>query len=359
MTGDVDSRDDWRKADGTPAAAPSPARPVAFDDVVHAYRWILGREPEQADKITAHLQRHRGSALALRRHFLSSPEFQRQMQALGLLDAGASLPQAEPLAPHERRIVFMHVPKTGGSTVHHHLAAHLADDAICPRRHNNALTLPALDLARYRLVSGHFDRRMLDVLDGQATVRVTMLRPPRERLVSLYRYLASHRPDRIAAGGFELGDAARRHGFEAFLDVASRLNAAVVDNAYVRAFGATLPQARWECAAESGWMATGRVPDEAAWESMLARAIACLERFAVVGLMPRFDDSLRRILTACDFAAPDRVEHLKDTDRIADDTPGFEPVPPLAPSDSAQLDAMTRWDERLYAWAEARFAAAS
>lgn len=103
---------------------------------------------------------------------------------------------------------FLHVPKSGGSSVHAALEMALPPGSLAPRRFDRAFSGTAADVARlrreardliafephevrelggYRAVSGHFALDTLLQITDAASV-TTVLREPRARLLSLYLY---------------------------------------------------------------------------------------------------------------------------------------------------------------------------
>lgn len=85
-------------------------------------------------------------------------------------------------------IVFLHIPKTAGQTIHTALARAVGPGAVSPIRvHTQADTEGQLPPG-YRLYSGHLDWDMLESLpDPRFTF--TVLRDPLERIASFYFYL--------------------------------------------------------------------------------------------------------------------------------------------------------------------------
>ena len=87
-----------------------------------------------------------------------------------------------------RPIVFLHIPKTAGQTVHHALGALVGLRNISPVRVNeqaeNFVTLPP----GYLMHSGHLDWTGLEQLEGNPFV-FTVLRDPGERIGSFYFYM--------------------------------------------------------------------------------------------------------------------------------------------------------------------------
>ena len=87
-------------------------------------------------------------------------------------------------------IVFLHIPKTAGQTIHNALAAMVGRKHVSPiRTHTQAQGAQARQMPEgYALYSGHIDWTELDRLPkGRFTF--TVLRDPRERIASFYFFL--------------------------------------------------------------------------------------------------------------------------------------------------------------------------
>lgn len=87
------------------------------------------------------------------------------------------------------RIVFLHIPKTAGQTIHAELSRVVGARAVSPVRvHTEAGPGPAQFPPGYRLYSGHIDWEGLDTVPEPRFV-FTVLRDPLERIASFYFYL--------------------------------------------------------------------------------------------------------------------------------------------------------------------------
>lgn len=92
------------------------------------------------------------------------------------------------MSPTLSPIVFLHIPKTAGQTIHNELARLVGAAAVSPIRvHTQAPDGPQMP-AGYRLYSGHLDWTELETLPKDRFV-FTVLREPRERIASFYFYL--------------------------------------------------------------------------------------------------------------------------------------------------------------------------
>jgi Sulfotransferase family len=95
--------------------------------------------------------------------------------------------------PEVPPIVFLHIPKTAGQTIHSELARVVGRSHVSPIRvHTQPPPGPGQAAAQlppgYRLYSGHLDWTALDSLPGDRFV-FTVLRDPWERIASFYFYL--------------------------------------------------------------------------------------------------------------------------------------------------------------------------
>lgn len=86
-------------------------------------------------------------------------------------------------------VIFLHIPKTAGQSVHAFLEGFFPANEVCPARENfQLLPLSIARLKQYRLFSGHLDWSLLDAVNGPRFV-FTILREPAERILSFYFFL--------------------------------------------------------------------------------------------------------------------------------------------------------------------------
>lgn len=86
-------------------------------------------------------------------------------------------------------IIFLHIPKTAGQSVHHLLEFLFGKTAISPARVNEQLVFYSVPQLRdYQVFSGHLDWSMLDCIPAPRYV-FTILRQPVDRILSFYFFL--------------------------------------------------------------------------------------------------------------------------------------------------------------------------
>jgi hypothetical protein len=90
-----------------------------------------------------------------------------------------------------RPLVFLHIPKTAGQTVHNALVEAVGGARhVSPVRTHTEAPPEAQMPPGFRLYSGHLDWTHLDAVPGAPFV-FSVLRDPRERIASFYLYLRS------------------------------------------------------------------------------------------------------------------------------------------------------------------------
>ena len=106
---------------------------------------------------------------------------------------------------HESELacVFLHLPKTGGTTLHHHFSTHFTPEETCPERFSNLQSYSPDELGQWRFFSGHFNADEIRRIPRPLFI-VTVLRDPIERLLSNYYFWKRHKADYIE----QLGSAA-------------------------------------------------------------------------------------------------------------------------------------------------------
>lgn len=87
------------------------------------------------------------------------------------------------------KVIFLHIPKTAGQSVHAALVNAFGKEAVCPARVNDQLRQFSIaELNRYQVFSGHLDWSLLDCVKGPKYV-FTVLREPMDRILSFYFHL--------------------------------------------------------------------------------------------------------------------------------------------------------------------------
>ena len=249
---------------------------------------------------------------------------------------------------------FLHLEKTGGTSLTHAVATLLGDRGTDPDPHRavppHLLSAfpPSLELSRrdYGLVWGHYDLPALRRLDPARFV-FTVLREPRARILSLYHYWRSL--DLSVLGANYAGPhvlRAQSAGLLEFLRTEEPTISDHFDNLYVRRLTgiyATGSEAR----SEGDLLATDP-------EAAIARALDALGSIDVIGLTDRMDESVARLARALGIDTPPAVGRLNVGFR---EGPGFRRIrrEPVTEAIEAALEHLTRLDRLVFAAATRGF----
>lgn len=91
----------------------------------------------------------------------------------------------------EQKLVFLHLQKTGGTSLHFHFCDNFPEQEIYPQRFSGLHQFSVDELGKWRLFSGHFNTDEIKRIPGRIFL-VTVLRDPIDRLLSLYYHWKRH-----------------------------------------------------------------------------------------------------------------------------------------------------------------------
>jgi hypothetical protein len=240
-------------------------------------------------------------------------------------------------------LVFLHVPRSGGTALHNALSAHFPPGQICPERMNQLPKIPPREMAGYRLFSGHYRFEQLE-LTPQPRLAVTVLREPRQRLVPLYRHWRRHAPW-MAEGNPGLW-LAQTLPLAAFLRSERLEVVEAFDNNLAR-------QLAGNCHARGPGYYTRILPDErTALDHMDIVPLACrnLLQFDAVGFQGSLDAVLAHVSQRMGW--PSHAA-LPLTNASSQPDPGLEALPEeeVPPEAWPELNRLTRLDRMVWDFA--------
>jgi hypothetical protein len=326
--------------------------PITREEVEYAYRLLLDRRPEHERAYAYGLSA--GTLETLRRWIMNGPEFRERLQA----DAPGNLrrwmletTQAEAhdtgdapdAAAGPPRIVFLHIMKTAGSSIRRRLEE-LAEGAPIWRREVDGRPgdVPAGQLRPYRVVMGHFN--ILDARHVPPPRRIfTVLRDPRERLVSHYHFAHRHRAGVVQERGMEFAQLARQHTLEDFLALPDPLVQDQFKNVMTRLLagdyrpvGPDRYAQPWETEREA---ITG--------PELLRRALTNLFALDFVTFVDRLEQDRPALMRA--LGLPDRGPLPREnTKELESDMLEAKPPPVVTPLAERLLGRLTDLDRLLY-----------
>src|SRR5712672_114759 len=200
----------------------------------------------------------------------------------------------------ERKVVFLHVPRTGGTALRSLLLPHFAKDSVCPERFNDLRHYACGELVRYRLFSGHFDLPSIKLIPGRRIV-VTLLREPVARLVSLYHFLRTPGSGAAERQNRELARLASACSLVEFFKTEEVRSHHRINNSMTRVLTQVVDGRKRETSAVAAVAAGDAVPD-------VAQALRELNALDAFGIMERYEESTRLILSAIGLPTPQETE---------------------------------------------------
>ncbi len=317
----------------------------APDLVNAAYLGLLGRQADPAglDRYASKLARTPDFSEMLS-DITRSEEFWRKIRALHANLRLASVFTVEDL--DEEKLVFLHHPKTGGTTLRHLLVKNFPEDKVCPERFNGLRFLAAGELAHYRLFSGHFDLPSIRLIPGRKKI-ITMLREPVARLISLYYFLRAHRPQVIDNDGLELARLANKHAMAEFFQADEVRSHPTINNSLTRVLTGVIDSYRWE----------GIRPTTPLNPVVLSDAARELESLDGFGILDRYEDSIELMFKSLGMPLPTVIEPRQVLDVIVNEEAGLRRIQRerVTPEIRNIISSLVRIDIKLYRHACAIF----
>jgi hypothetical protein len=315
--------------------------PLTKDEIAATYRAILGRDLEPGR--FAHFERTSETVDDLRAALLRSSEFLKYHYSLLMENRKLELNMAVV------KLVFMHIPKTAGTTLITILDSNFQKRMIFPDQLDPLLlrSYPAGYLGGFKLFRGHFPLRALQHIPGPKFI-FTMLREPRARILSQYHYHKAKLLNRKDLG--DLVHKARLPLKEYLSDPKVRADFHV-DNCYVNYLSYLTPEAVRRLGLRGD--GSGFRPAEHRLD-MLQIAKDHLASFGCVGIVEDFDRSLDLLCHAAKLPRPAEYESRMVTAKLGALEPHAYTSVDLESVDEETnrlLDDLVELDDDLYRYA--------
>jgi hypothetical protein len=221
------------------------------------------------------------------------------------------------------QIIFMHVPKTAGTSVQVYFSGFMGS-----RRKNKIISVntifedaspEAKEVAKTaRYVGGHLDWKTFEEISHPDTFLFTILRDPVDRFLSSYFFLQEFPP---YYEGQEIVKHIKGMPFEEFCVTQDKAVRAFTDNILSRQFSGDLK----------------RFPEsEAEVLSMTETAISHLPRFNHIGFQHRLEEALHAIAQKANLLPPTKIFRKNVTKKPAS---GSHPLPAITRDDVLRLAA--------------------
>ncbi len=309
------------------------------EDVVQAFRLIIGREIEDEAAIAAHM---RATTVAeLRQILLRSGEFAGKYRAMH-----PDITDHPNLNRGRRAVVFIHLQKTGGTSLRELIGRQFLPERRCPILEDKLHVLSLAELSRYDFFAGHFDISVIGLIPRDTIETVAMFREPHARLISLYRFLRSH-PTGDEFAEDQLIPLAHALSAEQFFERPELRAFSAINNHYVFAFGRSF-----------SWFDQNRESlSSKVLSAVLLDAKLQLSALSALGITERFRESTDLICRALDMDPPTVIEKLHVTDNFADADARFRRVDrvEMTPRLVEGMRDLVEYDNVLYEYAISEF----
>lgn len=244
-----------------------------------------------------------------------------------------------------RKLVFFHIPKTGGTTLHEALGANFPAERIFPGRFSGVKEEIARVGSDFDFFSGHYHLGDIASIPGPTYV-FTVFRDPRERLLSLYYFWRRHSPEFIEQHGLAGPRTARRLPLLEFLREPS------IEETFRNAIARSLVGAVGPIPGEESYLlrdgGAGRTLSPAEVLDVAMRNLGSLQH---VGFMDKLEATYRVI--AAEFGFPAR-QTLPRVNTRTEARSHLLPVEeePMTPEIEAELDRLTDLDRVVFEHAQ-------
>lgn len=234
------------------------------------------------------------------------------------------------------RVVFIHVPKTGGVSVGKYFRS-------CFGLLNTGKSVSLGDTPWYppsgpdeiaranhaNFVGGHVSWAQIEQLDSsRPNLCFTFLRAPVGRMWSIYNFITDYPEAQMHPGIKPFLETMKGMSADAFFTSSEPMFLANADNYMVRQLATSIhayPVA------------------EEAWPALVAKAKANLAKLDFVGFQESFDADFRKMLEICHLPKPRNVPHMNRSVK--------KPRTELSPEAAQAIARLTKWDREIYDFA--------
>lgn len=241
------------------------------------------------------------------------------------------------LEPFEK-LVFLHFPKTAGTTLHDFLVEKFPNEHVFPKRFPNSVhgyELTALEAFKY--YSAHFHMNDVSAIPSPKRI-ITFLREPKARILSLYYFWRSHSDEAIEKHNLEGPRRAKANGLLGFLKCEDAGIPNSIDNIYVRSLTGAPKYL-------DGKPYMGAPQPELA----VRRSMDALRSMFFVGFQETFTQDSRRLvdMLGLEYDEEMLLSRKRDMSSVEKE--------PITPEIDTELDRLTRVDSILFERAKASF----
>ena len=295
------------------------------EEVICAYRALLGRPPESEVAIIHH-----------RNH----PDFESLRQALirskeGLAHLRQQCRESRAIPDYDRSVtVLVHLPKTGGTSLFNWLSESYSAKGGLSLQVSDPHGYTLEHLSKYDLIGGHFNYQTALALPRHRKTLITCFRDPIDRLLSLYRYYHSH-PKRDSPN--PQVRAAQIMSAEEFFNCDIILSSIATNNCYLHTFSDSK-----ECASSANQK-----------RELLKKVKDRLEAVEEIVLTESMDRSVERLARTLNFTSFDSLRRDNVTEVVHAQHPSIREIEAIKPSALIMqaLEPLTDVDREIYEFA--------
>lgn len=238
---------------------------------------------------------------------------------------------------HGERLILLHIPKCAGSSLSAMLASNFRPAEVFAHRDDVLPGMRPEEIKKYRYFTGHFSKHGIDAVPGPKRV-VTVLREPRERVLSLYHFWRSHRPEVIERQNLIGPKMARELSLVEFLKCDRPEVVASINNHLVRVMLGPV-----KINESQGF----RLEDR---EYCVETAVLNLQRFNFVAFSDTLEEDVPAMMSVLGLAPAESVPTLKSFDKLKQNSANFEAIERESPTEEAWdwLNRLTYLDMAFY-----------
>lgn len=238
------------------------------------------------------------------------------------------------------KLIFMHLPKTGGVSIQHFLENKFDKTKICKELYHSFRVRPLEDLEAFECFSGHYAFDAIERIPGDKKV-FTFMREPKSRLLSLYYYWRSFKWEAIEGDPYMQGPRlAKQMSLLEFLRHRDQELLVSTDNSIARYFLGTM---------HAGPNGEFLVPKDAVYNACIRN----LQRVDFVGLFDSYERDFQRMANFLGFKGRHLVPH-ENAGSLTNERREAVVRQPITKDVEVELERLTRFDQMIYEYARSR-----
>lgn len=236
----------------------------------------------------------------------------------------------------KKKIVFLHLPKTGGTSLHRVINNSLPQNSLFPERFNKLYLYSREEMNEYSFFSGHYDWQSVSLIPGEKKI-ITLLRNPKKRILSLYYFWKAHTKEHIEKHNLRGPRIAKKSDLLSFLRSEDNEVIQTIDNAMTRNLigGILVNYRRGICDLPA--------------DSLVSHAVAHLENMEAFGILEEIDKSAQLITKKLGIDWDGNMPHEYNSKNYQN-LSFIENVKKeeITPEIDIELNSLTKIDQKIY-----------